>query len=317
MINIIRTNHINTGMAWQIVHEWEEDFSKITKSSTAAKTFEKNNLERIMYNEKIFGAFQKLGKNNNINITFHMVPPFEFNWSSWPSFVPIIIDCWPATLDRIKKFCKYNSKVFLASKQAVGALSKNGTQNIEYAPVSISDRYKLNEYPIKEIDLLSYGRNHTSVQKWTDKLFADKKVHIVKCFKNSQNGRVVAHSNQRGIIGTVENRRELISLIKLSRHVTASSPGVDPKDEFDYKRTGGFAPVTPRFLEAAACYAKGVGIFPSNEDYRFCNIKQVANNVSNFDEFKTIINSGYSTRIRKLTFDDFLSQHWSNVRYKQ
>ena len=316
MIRVITNRKDEQSISWQIVHEWEDDFvSYLNNDFLYEKEFYKNIFGRIRYNKKIVRFFPPV-MVGGYKIIFHMVSPYEFNYFSSAKCIPIIIDVWKSDLKRVKEFCQYNKWTFIGSLEALYQLQAMGMQHLSYLPVSISKRYKLNEIPSKDIDLIVYGRNHVIMNTWIEKLKNETNLHIVECSKDNT-GKFSAWSTRTGYIGDVEEHKSLMELIARSRYTAVSSPGNDEFNEADKIRTGGFSSVTPRFLEAAVNYSIGIGIFPDNPDYTSCKINQVAFSVNTYEEFYERLLGEIDYGYWKQRIDDFLELHWTDTRIKE
>ncbi|HSY60305.1 MAG TPA: hypothetical protein VK796_00455, partial [Cytophaga sp.] len=279
------------------------------------KEFHKNIIDKIRYNKTVVRFFPPV-IDGGYKIVFQMLPPYEFNYFSSNKCLPIIIDVWKSDLNRLKEFCTYNKWVFIGSLEALQQLNEMGVKHLSYLPVSISKRYKLDAIPVKDIDLIVYGRNHLIMNSWIAKLKSETNFNIVECVSD-HTGQLCAWSSQTGYLGAVTERKSLMQLIARSHYTAVSSPGNDELNEADKLRTGGFSPVTPRFLEAAVNYSIGIGIFPSNPDYTYCEISKAAFSVSSYEELYKQLQQKPDYKYWKQQIDDFLELHWTDKRIEK
>jgi hypothetical protein len=106
-----------------------------------------------------------------------------------------------------------------------------------------------------------------------------------------------------------KKRADFIGLLKRSRISLVSAPGLDD----DKIRTGGFSPVTPRFLESASCGCHLIGLYPQNADFEYYGIKEICNAVASFDEFKKVT-LDYLNKTNPPDFTQFLEKHLTSNR---
>ena len=316
MVKIITNRHESKKVSWQIVYEWEDAFVSSMHIPFLFKNETKKNVfEIIRYNKKVVRLLPP-GSSADVKIIFQMAPPYEFNYFSSPNYLPIIIDVWRFDLARIAEFCKYNKWIFVGSLESVSVLKNMGIECVSYLPVSISNIYKHTDVPAKDIDLITYGRNHMVMYSWINKLKENPNLNIVHCAPDER-GELCAWSSKTGYIGSVNERKALLSLIARSRYTAVSSPGNDEANLTDKQRTGGFSPVTPRFFEAAVNYSIGIGIFPDNPDYIHCKIKEAAIAVTTYEEFEDCVLRAPDYAYWKPKIDAFLELHWTDKRIEE
>jgi hypothetical protein len=240
---------------------------------------------------------------SNLTAVKEAFPDHDMTWTGFSAHINFIND-----ISALKQFCDF----FLGCLNAVQDLNEMGVANTSYLPVSISKRYKRSEIPEKDIDLIVYGRNHHALLRWVEQLALKTHLTVVRC-RHEANGNYIAYSNKTGFIGRIDKRQELMDLLARSRYTVVSSPGNDPENKADMLRTGGYSPVTPRFLEAAVNYSVGIGIFPDNQDYRYCKVRDVSICVESYEQFEDMVCRTPSFE-NKSEFDRFLDDHWTEQR---
>lgn len=315
MITIVSSRKIQANTSSQIIYEWEDEFCEafnlpLKQLSTVAKTF----VEKLYFHKGFFPLVPRTPKAD-YKLFFSMVAPFEYNFFSMPDYIPLIVDAWRPDLWRIEKFCKFNKFIFLGCLEAVEALTKKGLTNVYYSPVSISQKWQCIQYPEKDIDLLVYGRNHEIMWDWITAV-SNSKLHIVMCYPNKEK-EYIANSNKKGIIGKVYNREDLMLLLKKSKYSAVSSTGNDKRNKVNAAYTGGFSPVTPRFLECVVNYCQGIGIWYSNPDFNYFGIDDVSIKAESFSQFEDSINKDPDREAIKYKFDNFIDSHWTFRRMQQ
>jgi len=160
-----------------------------------------------------------------------------------------------------------------------------------------------------------YGRNHEVMWDWIKKLY-DSKLHIVTCYPDKEK-RFFATSNKKGVIGEVNKREDLMLLLKKSKYSAVSSTGNDKRNAVNNTFTGGYSPVTPRFLECTVNYCQGIGLWYPNPDFKYFKIDDIAVKTETFDHFEEAINKVPDPLDLKARFDTYLEQHWSYKRIEE
>jgi hypothetical protein len=305
-----------TSISWQIVREWEEDFSEhLGFPLIDFKVSERTIFNKLKYHKRLYPLWINQSPKKSRGILFEMVSPYYFGNHTGKNIIPIIIDIWRDDLKRLEEFCTYHPLLFLGSLEAVKFLRSKGWGNVHYLPVCISDRHLIADSTkiTKNIDIVLFGRAHHLLRQWVRTLSTSSRYHIIECYLNSY-GKVIAHSNIYGEVKNLTNRVDFFNMLQKSKYTIVSAPGIDIEDEHDQKRTGGFSPVTPRFFECAVNYSTGIGFFPNNLDYEFCGIKEYSIQLKNYEHLLEILNSNYSIEMSKESALRFLKNHWSSTR---
>lgn len=298
------------------MHGWEDDMADACGIPLHYRNRIGNRFAtRVLFRRTLYPHLPK-SRRGTYKFCFLMNAPLSFNFFSGPDYVPYVIDAWKPDLWRIEEFCRFNEFVFLGSLEAVEELKGRGLQNVHYLPVFVSEKERCDVYPAKDIDLFAYGRNHAVMNEWIDRLWADKQLHMVRCLKDAE-GNVVAQSNKKGKLGNLSGRSDLLNFLRRSFYTAVSSTGNDEQNKENRALTGGYSPVTPRFLECTVSYSQGVGLFPDNPDFRSVGMKEVAINTPCFESFEQTIRNKNDVSFLKEKFDAFLERHWSRKRVEQ
>jgi hypothetical protein len=128
-------------------------------------------------------------------------------------------------------------------------------------------------------------------------------------FAKRNGSEMVIISNKNGEVGVLKKREDFIELLTRSKISLVSAPGLDN----DKSRTGGFSPVTPRFLESAACRCKLLGIYPQNADFEYFGIKEVCTDIANYEQFRKLA-IDYLEDPAVPDFSSFLKRHVTSKR---
>lgn len=93
-----------------------------------------------------------------------------------------------------------------------------------------------------------------------------------------------------------------------------STPGLDGGE----KRTGGFNPVTPRFLELLSAQCRLLGRYPKNEKTDFYELPKVCPNVGSYDEFEaTLLGYLNDTDTSFAAHREVLDKHYTSRRAQE
>ena len=304
--------------SWHIVYEWEDLFSKLLKvplkneNITASLTKKPGLFYRIinkLHFSELIRFYYTLKPSKDF--VFFMFTPYKGNPLVLKNTIPVVIDVWSKDIDLFISTFKKNRLVYVGSLEAMNAIKSKSDINVKYLPVSISDQYKLTSYPDKDIDIIQYGRTNKDLKDWTE-LFVQKYPNYNYVTGYTKNGIPEYYSNKTGHFGYL-NREKFNSILLRTKVSIVSSPGLD-----NFERTGGFNPLTPRFLEGAGNYCYMLGKFAENEDYTINKVSSVCRNVSSYSEFESILLKMLTTEFNEFEkYDNFLSKHWTSKRIEQ
>lgn len=320
---------------YHLIYEWEEDLA----AGLAVPVVDAKPLRRKLainrYTKKVYNSLgsRTLEKVNNLvessngllkasqdyNLVFELYVETEPNFTTSAKAIPILIDFWKHTnLTQFYKIYGHCKLVLVSSLEAYEYLKANNCPlNIAHFPLSLSDRYRMAPgvvYP-KKYDILLAGRlNIRTNQVLRDYLeaFILKYPEVEYLYQQEINGEYYYASSKTGaVVGKFQGRQDYIELLRASRISFYSTPGLDGGE----KRTGGFNPVTPRYLELLSAQCQLVGRYPKNEETDFYELPKVCPNVGSYEEFEaTLLN--YLNQ-KESSFDvhrDILDKHYTSRR---
>lgn len=278
-----------------LLHEWEEDFSEVFNapivSSRIKEMITDNRFSRkLLSKSQVVNISRKLDSafsSQKKALLFEMLPKSHFSYSTGTNIIPMIIDYWnsqdPASFYKVYKNCKL---VGISNLEAFSFLKKDKCPlEIIHMPLSLPDRYRLNgtESFTKKYDIVLAGRRNKVLWKHLQ-VFSEKHSEIEYLYQENIKGRLCYVSNKNGIIGEFQQRSEYINLLRACKVGFYSTPGMDGA-----KHTGGFNPVTPRFLELIASGCHIVGRYPDNEDTNFYKMDSICPNITNYEQFEALL----------------------------
>ncbi len=297
--------------SYQIVYEWEDIFKSLLNVKFEYKVVNKH----VELKKKLFELGKKFkdiphnyGTNKYLNLVFIMQAkdaPYLINKEK---YLPIIIDFWKQD-ERFFLDCPKETTLLINSLEAVNYLHTKGYNNYFYFPISMPDNYYSEEVPSKSIDVIQIGRKNKILSDYMHRYLIDNpKVEYLEQ-KIIDNKFYYVSSNSQKLID-VNDRDKYMRIIKESRISLLSSPGID-----NSRNTGGYNPVTPRFLESASQYCKMIGRFPENEDFNFFNIGSICKKVDTYDQFETTLTKYLNEDFnQKNEYDNFLKKHLTSQR---
>jgi hypothetical protein len=303
---------------WDVVFGWEDELSKaldiplipvgreyddIYKPSVARKILNRINF----YQRKDQYLFNPL----KYYLAFHIGPPGVYSFHSRKNVIPIIIDFWKSEdLKRFESIFSQSKIVFITSKEVHNyLLGKKLKLNLEHLALSLPDMALSSVRNEKrEFDLIQLGRQNEQLSGYVKSLLSEfPEINYV--YGEKIDGRMQMVSTRKGNLGEFTSHESFLNLLKQTKISLLSAPGMDN----DAQRTGGFSPVTPRFLESAACGCHLIGVYPENDDFLFYGISQVCVNIKDYQSFRTTVLK-YLDDQKNPDYNNFLRRHVTSKR---
>lgn len=185
---------------------------------------------------------------------------------------------------------------------------------LAHLPLSLPSRYKLpvTPYP-KQYDILLAGRGNPFLLSYLTEYCA-KFPEVEFLQQTMVNDELHYVSNKRGLIGKFHSREEYMNLLRASKVSFYTTPGVDGGEV----RTGGFNPVTPRFLELLSAQCLLLGRYPDNEETRFFEVSSVCPHVDSYAAFEETLTSYLQHPVVPLNkYEQLLQKHYTSRRVEQ
>ncbi len=332
---ILSCRSFETWVSYDLVFEWEDDFScelqvpvinipLVVEESRAQYWYRKvfhnryshkltNNL--LSYSLKSF--HRKLFPRKEFNLVFELGVNTDPSAIISQESVPMIIDFWKHTdLDTFYNVYKNCKLVLISSLEVINYLKYNQCPlNIQHLPLSLPDRYAINALTTyeKRYDILFAGRPNTVLLNYMQE-FAEKFPEIEYLRQENIGDELYYVSNKRGIVGKFHSRKEYIELLRASRISFYSTPGIDGGE----KRTGGFNPVTPRFLELLSAQCLLLGRYSENEETAFYELDKVCPHIETYIQFENALLAYLMHPLVPLPkYTSILQKHYTSCRVKQ
>jgi hypothetical protein len=299
MINIVgiyTTRDTKQPYYWDVVYEWEDQLSAslnvplISIGKKYDRIYKPSVFKKILNRINFYQTVDKFFfKPSGYFLAFHIGPPGVYSFHSRKDVIPLIIDFWKTEdLQRFESIFSLNRYVGISSREVYEFLmSKNLKLNLQHVPLSLPDRMFALRQKIttkRNFDIVQFGRQNRNLEGYMKALLAEfPEINYV--YAQRVNNRLEMVSTINGKLGSFDSRSEFLDLLRNTKICLLSAPGLDD----DKVRTGGFSPVTPRFLEGAACGCHLVGIFPDNPDFAYNTIDKICVNVKTYDSFRSTI----------------------------
>lgn len=335
LVNIISDRKYESWVSFQLIFEWEDQLSKILnipiidnpdRVETNLKNSIKYNIsERIIYPVIKICRFIKRCFKRESEITyslyFHLTVTslIQLKKSRLKRIIPVIVDAFISE-DYLPDFYKKYGDcplVLISSIETYDYLkSVNCPLNIKYWGLSLSDEYRLDvgkEYN-KTIDILLAGRQNSVLLMFLEQYLQDhKNLEVVR--SDIEDGQLIFTSNNRGILGSFNDREEYINLLRQSKIIMYATPGIDGGEV----RTKGFNPVTPKYLEALSSECKIVARYPDTVETRLYELDKICSSTDSYDTFKLHMNRylDNENKIDKSLYSSILNKHYTSVRAKE
>lgn len=311
----------------QIVYEWEDEIASRLDLSINSGEYCRLFYEKLIYNRYTTKLINKkilvivlqslnrmFGKSIQKSICFEIYPKSSYlnNSASSINCIPVIIDFWKyEDLNCFYNTYKNCAVIYISSIEVYDWVKKIPL-NFKHLPISLPTKYKdfVNANVNRPIDIVLVGRQNDVLMSYL-KVFCDKFKHVTFVTQTAVGGRIFYQSNNNELIGPIESREDYFNLIKSGKISFYSTPGMDEGAQ----RTGGFNPVTPRYLELLAAKCLLLGRYPDTEETRFFEISKVCPNVNSYEHFEQILTKYLN--MKKFDFSNYeliLKKHYTSCR---
>ena len=269
--SIITTRCCNRWPTWQMVHEWEDILATI-----------------------LGVPFRAIGKTcmlpdpyclpNNYDLLFLQLASELQYYSENKQLIPIVMDLWRDDFSDFIKIAPHFRLLFVTNLQAYEELSPR-LSNLRYLPFSLADQYFNQPLPIKDIDIIQYGRRNPQLDQFMSHLLANHpEIHYLTTEAFDQGKTIHIYSNKFGDMGESDSRRTFMNILSRCKVSLVSTVSMDGS-----RATGGIDPVSPRFLESMAAGCHLVGRIPDNKEFRATGITEVCHHVTSYQQFEQLI----------------------------
>ncbi len=296
---IYTDRYVQTYSSWQLIFEWEDIFAEklnlkikdsrkisiITKYTSKACNFISRTFN--ISDHKLFSLFAFVDRfiynKKALYIELNVKRKFYFGGSR--NTVPIIIDFWKyIDLPTFYETYKHCPAVLITSLEAYGYLKENNCPlNIYHFPLSLPDKYKLSPDYIfeKPYDIIMQGRGNIVLWNYLQ-TYLNKYPRLECLWQIKIDDKMYCFSNKQGMIGIVEDRELYMQMMRQTKVSFYSTPGIDGGES----RTGGFNPVTPRFLEMLGAGCEVIARYVDNEETKYYKMDSICTSADTYEIFE-------------------------------
>jgi hypothetical protein len=225
------------------------------------------------------------------------------------NIIPIFLDVWGNQIELLLEVTKY-IEVFFVTSLEVFNLIRDMRRGVYYIPLSVSDKWIINDVPVKDIDVIQIGRKNNVLHEYMMK-YLEKFSEVNYIYQDFIDGEKTYISTKFGNINYLKNREEYMNLIKRSKVSLVSSPGID-----DSRKTYGIDFITPRFYESAINYSYMIGRYNNNSETEYLNLSKVCDNVKSYSQFEQLLETYLSNEEfeKKKEYDLFIKKNLTSNR---
>lgn len=199
--------------------------------------------------------------------------------------IAVVNDVWPHEFSEFIELTKLLPLVYVTNLEVYRSLQKLGANNVRFMPFCITSNYQRNDIPLKDIDVVQYGRCNPILQGYMERLLLRyPDIHYLTTEANHQKLEIRFKSNKYGDMGRSDRRTEFMGVLARCKISLVSAPGYD-----DECTTGGCHTVAIRYFESAAQYCHMISRHPDNEDFTSLGLNSLCDRVSSYDAFERLV----------------------------
>jgi hypothetical protein len=304
--------------SYHLVYEWEDDFA--AGLQVPVVTLErpwKSRFWRNRYVQALANRYHRLVSRKRFNLVFELGLSGSPSPGTQPDSLPALVDFWKDThLPSFYSLYEDCLFVLVSSAEVVAYLkAQHCPLPLQHFPLSLSDRYALDPAVpyAKHYDILLSGRPNPVLDDYLLRYVA--RFPQTECLRQvfvDDELRYV--SNHHGDLGSFHSREAYMDLLRTARVSFYSTPGMDGGEA----RTGGFNPVTPRFLELLSAQCLLLGRYPENEETEFFEVASVCPNITSYEQFEATLTAYLRQPSPPLhQYAELLDKHYTSRRVAQ
>jgi hypothetical protein len=244
-----------------------------------------------------------------------MLPIASPHGNNKKNIIPCMIDFYCREKDELQQFYKRYDKcplVLISSKEAYDFLvSMKCPLNIKHLPLSISDKYRINDKTIfnKKYDVVMLGRQNVVLQGFLNKY--SEQHHDVTYVYGKKEGRDFRYFDQSGLdLGCMSTREDYMNLMQQSRIGLYATPAMDG----GRTDTNGFNQVTPRFLEYIVNGCHVIARYPKNPDTDFYELDKMSTRIETYEQFEKVMDKLRCEDVDVSCYSQYLKKHYTSNR---
>lgn len=307
---ILSHRRIKRRVSWNLVWEWEDELSETLGIPLHTPGLLGGAMHRL-------ASGMGIASRQNEDLEFIMIA--SGSPQAYKHHAPIVwvIDYFLNPDSETHAFIEATShlkSVLISSREAYDTVIGAGGDSKRYihVPLSVPSCYKTAptiETSAKDIDLLLVGRASDKLEKWAQRYVADRPGirAAIRLPRHNGHYRVVTHEGRS--LGTVDTRSEYMALLRRSRLMLYSTPGLE-----DGKYTGGYSQVTPRLLEGVTSGCAPLMRYADNSDTRWYGLENLGPSLESYEQFAAEADSllAMSPRILDEKLAQWVAPHYTS-----
>lgn len=312
-MKILSKRHLKGQAFWDIVFEWEKEFSKVLNASIIPDKAHPL-ISKIKDKSPFWGNVLQL----ETCFSFELGPYKDIIGHNNANVIPLIIDFHLNDSQVLPRFCKeysHHKIVLISNLEVVKYLrDKKFPFSIQHLGLSLPDKYRIDPSTSfdKEYDVVMLGRTNPVLAQYLTTYIESHPqcTYIKSCKKDDKFACIDKDGN---FVGYAETREEYINMIRKCRVALYGTPGIDGGEA----RTGGFNQVTPKFLEYIACGCHVLARYPKNADTVFYEMDKITSNIKSYEQFEKAMDTALSTEVNMAHYSVYLEKHYTSVRARR
>ncbi len=199
--------------------------------------------------------------------------------------IVVINDVWPHEFDEFEELIQTFPLVYVTNSDICDRLQRRGLSMVHFMPCSISAACIPEQVPVKDVDIIHYGRQNPFLNKFMEQLLARyPDLHYLTTEIDPESRDVYFVSNRHGAFGRSDNRQMFMQMLSRCKISLVSSPGYDGERDSGCCNT-----VAIRYFEGASQFCHLIGRHPDAEDFRSLAVDSVCNRVSDYADFEAVV----------------------------
>ncbi|MDK9717042.1 MAG: glycosyltransferase [Trichlorobacter sp.] len=227
--------------------------------------------------------------------------------------IVVINDVWPHEFDEFAELVQDLPLVYVTNSEICNRLQQRGLSMVRFMPCSVPEAYIPKQVPVKDIDIIHYGRQNPVLYGFMEQLisrFPD--LHYLTTEIDPQSRAVYFVSNKYGVLGRSDDRPMFMQMLARCKISLVSSPGYDGERDL-----GCCGTVAIRYFESASQFCHMIGRHPDTEDFRSLGVDSVCSRVSDYADFEAVVLDCLSkpfSKEKEAVYRNFLSLNSTEQR---
>lgn len=308
---IVTNRNIDPHHANDLVYEWEDDLCQYFGTTLFSNHKWKN--ERY---SKFIPFVLNFLQTNESAFTYEMCT-YRHNGNNKPNIIPCIIDFYIRDPWQVKFwYMQYwrNPAICVSSREVYKYLTEDlNLKKIYHLPLSLSDRYRINEHTRfeKDYDLIFAGRQNRVLRGYLQQ-YMESHPGITYISRESQNGQSVYVDQSGKCICANDSREIYMQMMRRARICLYSTAGMEGRHQ-----TNGFNQVTPRFLEIIASGCHPLMRYPINPDTQYFELSSFVPHIDSYEQFESLMDIARKQPVDMKKHADYMQSHYTSVVAKQ